>query len=347
MPSDAPLDETATPPGDGPDSGADGPEEADAAERHALARDLFENPTRWQLWPAVALLRWLLRHQAGQQYRRLIYRSLPSLAFQANEVQSVSLGADSFDVTVTAPGIASPGSPLPLSDIARIVADRRRPGRGGALSAWLDGLTDLFMQIAEDALAQHNAAFALATGGGVHAVWQADCLAGHSAPLRALPGHRLDGDPGAEAEGAVALAAFFVGAPSAHGLAALINAFTGIPARVEEFTGGRVRNLRPATIGAPLMRIMGPYCGMPSAGVEVYLEGGGSERARLWAEDPERCASLRLLCERYLGAAGVAVSIFLEVDGRNAGRATLGESILGGMTVLGESSEDMRIPLRA
>ena len=36
--------------------------EEDALELgHPLARDVMLNPSRWRLWPAVAVLRWLLR----------------------------------------------------------------------------------------------------------------------------------------------------------------------------------------------------------------------------------------------------------------------------------------------
>jgi len=322
------------------------PQERDTAETHSLSRDLFRNPTGWQVWPAVALLRWLLRHHNQGRYRRLIYRALPSLAFQGNEIHGVALREDAIELTLTAPGVASPGSPLPLSDIERIVVERRPPGRG-ALSAWLDGLTDLLMQIAESARARYSTAFALATGGEAYAVRQAANLAGHTAPLRAMPGHRLAAGVGAPPQGAAGLAALFAGAPSAHGLKTLLGAFAGVSARVDEFTGGRVRTLRPALIGGPPLRILGAHCTLPAAGVEVTLEGGGAEAAHLWATEPERCASLRLMCERYIGGGGIAVSLFLELDADNTAPATLGETMLGGMAVLGAPPDNVRLPLRA
>ena len=305
-------------------------------------QDLFENPAHWAIWPAVGILRWALRHTPGEP-RRLIYRSLPSLAFKPNEIHGVELKDASVDVTLTAPGIASPGSPLPLADIARIVEDRRPPGRG-ALSAWLDGPTDLFMQVLETTHMRYSAAFALATGGKVDAVLRAGALAGHTAPLEALPEHRLTGRPGAAPEGATALAALFVGAPSADGLATLIFAFTGLRARVEEFAGARVRTLRPARLGSPLMRVLGRYSTLPTAGIEIIVEGGG-EGARRWARDPHRCASLRLLCERYVGSNGIAIRLFLELDAGNIDRAALGEAVLGGMAVLGRPAAGVRLPL--
>ena len=319
-------------------------DDEDDASQHTLVQDLFVNPSRWAIWPAIGILRWALRNTPGEP-RRLIYRSLPSLAFKPNEIHSVELKDDSVDVTLTAPGIASPGSPLPLSDIARIVQDMRPPGRG-ALSAWLDGPTDLFMQVLEATMMRYSAAFALTTGGAVNAVISAANLVGHTAPLQALPEHRLTGQPGAVPEGAAALAALFVGAPSADGLAALVHAFTGLPARVEEFAGARVRTLRPASLGGPVMRVLGRYSTLATAGIEVIVNGGADEGARRWAREPDRCASLRLLCERYVGSDAVSTRLFIELDAGNIDPATFGEAILGGMAVLGAPSEGVRLPLR-
>ena len=321
-----------------------GEDDGEDASQHTLVQDLFVNPARWAIWPAVGILRWALRHSPGGP-RRLVYRSLPSLAFKPNEIHSVELKNDSVDVTLTAPGIASPGSPLPLADIARIVDDRRPPGRGG-LSAWLDGPTDLFMQVLETTQMRYSAAFALTTGGNVNAVVSAANLVGHTAPLQALPEHRLTKRPGATPEGAAALAALFVGAPSADGLATLIFAFTGLPARVEEFAGAPVRTLRPARLGDPLMRVLGSSSILPTAGIEVIVDGGGGEGARRWARDPHRCESLRLLCERYAGSEAMSVRLFIELDAGNIDPATLGEAILGGMAVLGRPSAGVRLPLR-
>ena len=40
--------------------------------RHPLAQELLFNPTAWAVWPAVALLRWLLRSRQGMD-RGMIY----------------------------------------------------------------------------------------------------------------------------------------------------------------------------------------------------------------------------------------------------------------------------------
>lgn len=327
---------------------------ADPGKEHGLAHELFRYPHNWRVWPAVALLRWLLRYHRQGHRRRLIYRSLPTLSFQANEIHDIGFDKDSIDLTLTAPGIASPGSPLPTSDIERIVRDRTPPGRR-ALSTWLDGPTDIFMQIVEVAKVRYNSAFALATGGGDPAVRLISDLAGHSAPLRALPGQQLDRQFGPVPEGAVGLAAFFATPPSADGLAALLNAFSGVPTRVEEFTGGRVRSLRPAMIGAPMMRMLGTYCELPTAGADVIIEGGDNREARRWASDPKRVASLRLLCERYVGNPAIEIGLFLELNSVNIDSASLGEAMLGGMAVLGSKSEEetatepqlVRLPLKA
>lgn len=308
-----------------------------------LAQDLLLNPTRWGLWSAVSVLRWVLR---SSRQRGLIYRSRPSLSFPTSEVYDVALDQDAVSLTITAPGIASFGSALPISDIARIVADTYSPGRG-ALIAWLDGPGDRFMQTLESAKARYSAAFSVATGSGMASLRQVGRLSGHSAPLWALPEHRLQRRTILEPEGAAGLGAYFVNDPSAHGLSACLGAFTGLSTRVEEFAGARVRNIRPARMGAPLMRMLGVYCTLPAAGVRVILDGGSLESARRWAGDPGRQRSLQLLCERYIGNVSITAKLFLDLDPQNTEPATLGESILGGMAVLGVPFTLTRLPLRA
>lgn len=315
----------------------------DAMVLHPLAQDVLFHPTKWNLWPAVAILRWLLRPSAGQR-RGLVFRSRPSLAFAASDIHDVALGTDSIDLTLTAPGIASPGSPLPTSDIARIIADLHSPGRG-AIAAWLDGPGDRFMQVLESAQTRYNTAFSLATGGRLDSLHRVAGLAGYSAPLHALPGHRLFGKLRAEPAGAAGLAAHFIAAPSAVGLAAVVSAFTDLTAEVTEFAGARVRILRPARLGAPMMRMLGRHCTMPAAGAEVIVKGGSRESALRWARDRHRKESLRLLVERYIGSGSISVRLFLELDPQNIDPCRLGESSLGGMAVLGCPSGPTRLPL--
>ena len=321
------------------------PDEAGGATpSHPLAADLLLDPTRWSLWPAVAILRWLLRESRGKR-RGLMYRSAPSLGFPASEVRDVVVGTDGIDLTLTSPGIASPGSPLPTSDIARIVADTYSPGRG-ALAAWLDGPGDRFMQALEAARSRYSAAFSLATGAtGMDALRQTACLVGRSAPLRADPGHRLDEGLWVEPEGAAGLGACFLGHPSARGLAEAAGAFTGLPVRVEEFSGARVRVMRPARLGAPMMRMLGTHCTLSTAGIDVIVDGGTDARARRWAKDPVRRRSLRLLCGRYVANRSISAGLFLDLRSGNTEPATLGESALGGMAVLGHPSTTVRLPL--
>ena len=128
-------------------------EQAALAGEHPLVRELLLTPGHWHLWPAVAVLRWMLRQASGDR-GRLLYRSKPSLDFPPGEVEDVELtGGGSVGLTLRAPGIAAPGTPLPTSDIQRIIDDQRR---GGAIAAWLDGFGDRFMQVVEVAQAQEQ-----------------------------------------------------------------------------------------------------------------------------------------------------------------------------------------------
>ena len=152
--------------GDGPATEAGGGEVAASAATHPLAREVLFNPSEWSIWPAVAVLRWMLRTRRESS---IVYRSHPSLTFAASEIKDVAFNANGVELTLSAPGLAAPGTILPTSDIARIVADARAPG-GGALALWLDGPGDLFMQLVETSRARHSDAFALATGAAAQSV---------------------------------------------------------------------------------------------------------------------------------------------------------------------------------
>ena len=103
-----------------------------SAGEHPLVRELLLTPGHWHTWPAVAVLRWMLRQTDSADTHRLVYRSKPSLDFPPGEVDEVELtGSGVVGLTLRAPGIAAPGSPLPTSDILRIIQDMRR---GGALA---------------------------------------------------------------------------------------------------------------------------------------------------------------------------------------------------------------------
>ncbi|MCY4305554.1 MAG: type VI secretion system baseplate subunit TssG [Aestuariivita sp.] len=315
-------------------------------EMHPLVIDLLLNPTQWEIWPAVAVLRWMIS-QFPEQRRELFYQSKPSLGFPASEIHDIDLSNESSNLklTLTAPGLACYGSALPTAYIARIVADTYRP-RGGAIAAWLDGFTNRFMQALESAKMLSSAAFALATAGNVPALRRVSDIAGHTAPLRALPSHRLHEEPSSKPSGATGLAAYFLDNPSAVGLIACLRAFTNLSVRVEEFVGAQVRVLRPARIGSPIMRILGMRSEVPAAGINVILDGGKIMSARYWARDSARRRSLRLICSRYIGNPSITVRLFLDLDKDNVDRAKLGESALGGMAILGIPSKLIRLPLR-
>lgn len=308
---------------------------------HPLVQDLILHPSRWRIWPAAAVLRWLHRRLAREY--RITFRTRPSLSFAASEVHEIVFGPDGSDLVLNAPGLATAGSALPSSDIARIIADERQ---SGALATWLDGPSNRFMQLLEEVKVHCDAAYSLMTGGGVEAFGLVAGMVGRSAPLAAGPGGELHDDLDREPQGAVGLAGLFVGPVSAAGLAAAMRAFTGLPARVEEFTGATVPVARPARVGAPLGMMLGIRCRLPSAGVEVHLEGGDRPAAREWARDAVRRRSLRVLASAYVGGASPAVRRFLWLDPANAPPAALdGGTALGGLAVLGRADARVRLPL--
>ena len=309
---------------------------------HPLVQDLLLNPTRWRIWPAVAVLRWMQRRTAREELR-IVYRSRPSLGFSGSEIHDIAIDGDRLELILNAPGLAAAGSPLPPSDIARIIADKRN---GGALSAWLDGPGDLFMQVLEAMQARSNAPFALSTGGRIEAHALAADLVGRSAVLAAGPGGALYDSEWLDPGGAVGLAALFLGPISAAGLAGLFRAFTGLPVRIEEFTGAEVATLRPARVGLRMGMMLGSRCRLPSAGIEAHIEGGSDPDSQEWARDPVRRRSLRLLAMSYIGAPSPAVRVLLWLDAGNAPPVALADgAALGGLAVLGEAGHRVELPL--
>ena len=192
-------------PADGDDLGTPLPaEEATVLDEHPLVNELMLHPYRWRIWPAVAVLRWLQGLLPNAP--RLVFRSHPSLSFAGSEVHDLTIDDNRIGLVLNTPGLATDGSPLPASDIARIIADRHE---GGALSAWLDGPGDRFMHLLEEAQRRSNAAFALVAGGGVEALALTRDLVGRSAPLNAGPDRSLGTADDADPEGAVGLAGLF------------------------------------------------------------------------------------------------------------------------------------------
>ena len=199
-----------------------------------------------------------------------------------------------MDLVLNAPGLATAGSPLPASDIARIIADDYE---GGALGTWLDGPGDRFMHLLEDVQMRSNTAFALGAGGRVEAFALIRDLVGRSAPLNAGGNGTLDTTNGQEPDGALALAALFLGPVSASGLRGLVQAFTRLPARVVEFAGARIATARPARVGAPMGLMLG--CAA-SFLLQVWISTSKAARTRKRrpglgqrdAEDPCTCWQL-------------------------------------------------------
>lgn len=315
--------------------------ESVVSDQHPLLQDLVLHPHRWRIWPAVASLRWLQRRMSDAP--RLVFRSQPSLSFASSEVRDLRLRDDRMDLVLNAPGLATAGSPLPASDIAGIIADHHE---GGALGAWLDGPGDRFMHLLEDAQMASNPAFSLVAGGRVEAFALARDVVGRSAPLNAGGDGTLDATDDEEPDGALGLAALFLGPISASGLRGLIEAFTRLPARVVELAGAQTATARPACVGAPMGRILGMSCELPSAGVEIHIEGGTHPDAPAWARSAVRRRSLHVLVRAYIGTVSPEARLFLLLDGTIAPPATLGEdTTLGGLAVLGTSAAPVRLPL--
>ena len=312
-------------------------------EGHPLVRDLMLNPTHWRIWPAMAVLRWLQRRL--QSTRRIVFRSRPSLSFAGSEVHDVAYGAQGIDVILNAPGLATAGSPLPTSDIARIVSDYHK---GGPTSMWLDGPTDGFMQVLELMQMRSDPAYALMTGGQIESFALVADIVGRSAPLSAAPGGELRDPEGREPDGAIGLAGLFLGPISSAGLSGLFSAFTGFPSRVEEFAGDLIEIAQPARLGSSIGSMLGFACHLPSAGIEVHLEGGDLPRAQDWARDPVRRRALHLLAFAYIGAPSPTFRLFLNLDASNAPPAALdGRATLGGLAVLGKTDDPVTLPLHA
>ena len=289
-----------------------------------------------KLWSAVAAAR-RFGKKGSTVAPRLVYRSRPSLRFRPAEIGEVAASGNRIELTLDAPGLASPGSALPGSDIERIA-------RVPALAEWLDGPLDRFMHAVEGAHARSNEAFALASGAQSEALRWIAFLAGGSAPLAASPASGLTCS--VLARGGAALGAWFVGSPSAAGLAGLLRAYTGLEARVAERTGAMLPNLEPARVGAPIGGLLGGRIRVPDAGVDVILEGAGRPDATGWGADPVKRASLCTLLDAYVGGPLPKVRIGLRVDGETIPAASLdGNAHLGGICVLGRRRGRRVLPI--
>lgn len=309
---------------------------------HPLIKSLMSNPQRWRLWPAVAVLRWMERTEAWKG-RSLTYRTKPALCFAGSEISDLLFSTDRVAIVLNAVGVACAGSPLPASDIARIVADTRLHG---ALNEWLDGICDRFMHALECMQSRSHSAFAIATGAHIEAHALASVVAGATTPLHAAPDGEIFRGPIREPAGAIGLAGFFVGTPSARGMEALFAAFTGHCVGVREFTGAEIDVAHPAGLGRRMGRLLGRRCFSPEAGVEVHIEGGGSEDAQKWAHEEVRRRSLHELALMYVGSGTPAVRFLLWLDPERVPEGRLdGTMALGGMAVLGSATNRVALPI--
>ena len=287
------------------------PEQGKAALRHPLVQDLLLNPSRWRLWPAMAIIRWL-QGQTRRNRIRIVYRTRPSLSFPASEIADIHfVRPNELQVVVNALGLANAGSALPSADVARVIADHRS---GGGLATWLDMVADRMLHAAETSVARSASPFACAMGGFPEADSVLPSIVGHDGVLAesSLDGLSLSRRAGARR--LTALGALFLGAPTAHGLARAFEGFTSLHARVIEFTGAPLDVSRPARLGAGFGRVLGSRRIVPEAGVTVRLNDGPTcEDALGWAADPVRIRSLYQLARAYIGDPSPEPSIELIV----------------------------------
>ena len=289
----------------------DSAEQGKAALRHPLVQDLLLNPTRWRLWPAMAIVRWLQRQMRTNRIR-VVYRTRPTLSFPASEIADISFkGPDELHIVVNALGLANAGSALPSADVARIIADYRA---GGALAMWLDMVADRMLHVAEASVEQSASPFACAIGGSPEADSVLPALVGHDGVLSESPASGLSPSRRPGARQLTALGALFLGIPTAHGLARAFEGFTSLRARVIEFTGAALDVARPARLGAGFGRVLGSRRFVEEAGVTVRLNDGPEcEDAVAWASDPVRIRSLHELARTYIGDPSPTATIELVV----------------------------------
>ena len=312
---------------------------------HSLVLDLMLEPAKWKLWPAVAVLRWMQSQMPPDAPTIVQFRSRPSLSFPGSEIHDLALNGPHFEVVLNTLGIACTGSPLPPSDVARIIEDTRNKG---GLAAWLDGLTNQLMHILEAAMVQHSSAFSAAREEPIEAIESICSIVGNDAPLSATLNGSFHPSPHGAPDGALALTGLFAGPPSCAGLASVVSAITGLRCEVEEFAGARLEVARPARVGHRMRAILGAWSETASAGVEVVMHAGEeTDTALAWGRDPVRLATLHRVTSGYVGSAGPEVRLILLIDSQRVPPAALdGATRLGACAVTGGGSELLRIPLR-
>ena len=319
-----------------------GAETEGEALAHPLVQSVLLEPCLWRLWSAVAVLRWL---EARTRVRnlRVVYRSKPSLSFPPSEIHDIALTRGQIQVVINALGVASSGSPLPSSDVMRVIADYRA---NGALSLWLDAITDRLAHAAESSMRASVASFASAIGAPIAAHLSLGVVCGTDAPLSATPAGALLRPRRHNARGALALGALFLGAPSAHGLARLIEALTGLHARVEEFAEGEMLVAMQMHVGSALPAIPGERASVAASALEVHIND--VERpldAFALALNRVRLRALEEAALAYIGDSSPAVRFVLWVRGDDVRTASLGSRALLGCSFVPGTVKARRLAL--
>ena len=277
-----------------------------------VVQSLLLHPARWEIWPALAVLRWMQR-QMRREHVNVCFRAKPRLAFAPSEIDDISLRSPGeIEVVINALGLASTGSALPSADIARIIADQRS---GGASAAWLDLATDRLMHAAEASMRRSACAFSWATGGRSEASRVLPALVGRDAMLAHTRAGQLRSAGRRTTERLDGLSAPFApSTPSAAGLARAVEAYTGLETQVRECTGAELEVARPARIRGPRARILGRRRRSAAAGVAVRLDArAAEERGVEWAADETRVDALYELSRTYIGDSAPIPSLEITV----------------------------------
>ena len=268
--------------------------------QHPVVQDLFLNPTKWEIWPAVAVLRWVQR-QMRREHMNVSFRARARLAFAPSEIDDISFRTPSeIEMVINALGVASTGSALPSADIARMIAGQRE---GGAATTWLDMVTDRLMHAGEASMRRTGEAFSGAIGTAGEASRTLRALVGRDGVLSQGPGGPLHAGQGRGARRLEALSApFALRAPSAHGLARTVEAYTGLDTKVRENTGATLEVAHPARIGGRVRRVLGARRACARAGVTVRIDATRAGASGIeWASDDTRVESVYELARSYIG----------------------------------------------
>ena len=227
------------------------------------------NPTRWRIWSAIAVLRWLQR-RAGRAGRRppVPHRAVAELRGFGDQRCRHPRRPPGADPQRSGPGDGRLGAAIVRHrPDHRRQAQRRCPERVARRTR-----RSLHAGARSDAGPEQCALRAHHRRPG-RCAQSADRNRGPFGTLDSRPGRRAVPSWQRQPEGALGLAGLFLGPITASGLAAAFRAFTGFPVRVEEFAGAEVLTARPSRVGLPTGMMLGSVCCLPSAGIEVHIEG--------------------------------------------------------------------------